>query len=217
MGQEESSLHEAKVVTTAASSHDAMAYTTDNVPPPYSWVPKDPRWSRDNPPPIKPLRPSSICAPSGGTKLPQDVLIDKIRGCVFGNALGDAIGLSTEFMNKEMAQRAYGDMHDFTFAKIVKDRHRARFPTGDWTDDTDQLLCILDSLLRYGGEVVETDIAHRIQYWSYNGYPGMSSLQTSVCVHVYACVDGVRDWTVSETDRLDACDGYSCVFVWKQS
>ena len=36
---------------------------------------------------------------------------------------------------------------------------------GDWTDDTDQLLCILQSLLANKGAVVETDIATRISTW----------------------------------------------------
>lgn len=36
---------------------------------------------------------------------------------------------------------------------------------GDWTDDTDQMLCILHSLLACHGQVQDVDIAKRIAHW----------------------------------------------------
>ena len=39
------------------------------------------------------------------SSLPKDVLLDRIRGTIYGNCIGDAIGLLTEFMLKEEAQQ----------------------------------------------------------------------------------------------------------------
>ena len=56
----------------------------------------------------------------------------------------------------------------------MRDSHRARFPVGDWTDDSDQMICILGSLLQHGGELNVKDIAYRIAYVSMGQiYPNM--------------------------------------------
>lgn len=165
------------VAVHAEPDNEVKPITSDYVKPPYGWVPPDPKWDRTSPPKIEPaLRPSAVTIPEGATKLPLSELVSKIRGVILGNALGDAVGLSTEFMRKTQVQSLYGDMSDFTFSMIRKDQHRGKFVTGDWTDDTDQLLCILDSLLYNGGEIDERDIAYRIAYWSYNGYPELKDV-----------------------------------------
>ena len=46
---------------------------------------------------------------------PSD-LKDKIIGLIFGQATGDAIGLATEFMNKQEANEIYSD-------KVIKYDH----------------------------------------------------------------------------------------------
>jgi hypothetical protein len=35
----------------------------------------------------------------------------------------------------------------------VEDRHRSRWVEGDWTDDSDQMLLILESLVEHNGQV----------------------------------------------------------------
>ena len=37
----------------------------------------------------------------------------------------------------------------------VPDFHRERFETGDWTDDTDQMILIMQSIVEQKGEVSE--------------------------------------------------------------
>lgn len=37
----------------------------------------------------------------------------------------------------------------------VPDMHRERFKTGDWTDDTDQMILIMQSIVEQKGEVSE--------------------------------------------------------------
>ena len=66
--------------------------------------------------------------------LSKEQIIDKIKGIIYGAALGDAIGLATEFMSKEEAAKFYPSPLNFSFADIVHDEHRDRWVRGDWTD-----------------------------------------------------------------------------------
>ena len=88
---------------------------------------------------------------------------DKIKGLVFGQAIGDALGLATEFMTKQEVETFYPNgINDYK--DIISDRHRDLWQRGAWTDGTDQMLCILDSLLDKGC-VDLTDIASRFVNW----------------------------------------------------
>ena len=70
-------------------------------------------------------------------------LEDKMFGCLYGQAIGDALGLGTEFMNKENVSEHYPDGL-WHYNQIIRDNHRRRWPVGAWTDDTDMMLCILN-------------------------------------------------------------------------
>ncbi|KAF3923431.1 hypothetical protein ABW21_db0206868 [Orbilia brochopaga] len=102
------------------------------------------------------------------SSLSQDVLLDKIKGIAAGNALGDTIGLYTEFMNSEQAGEAYPKpnfrLTDPTTPLHI-DRHRARFEERAWTDDTDQMLLILLSYLHNNGTLTPRDFASRLHTW----------------------------------------------------
>ena len=65
--------------------------------------------------------------------------IDKIKGTIYGQAIGDALGLGTEGMTDEDMAWKYpnGISH---YRDIFQDRHRKRWKIGDWTDDTDMML-----------------------------------------------------------------------------
>ncbi|MBL0037328.1 MAG: ADP-ribosylglycohydrolase family protein [Flavobacteriales bacterium] len=103
------------------------------------------------------------------TPLPQ--LPDRIRGVIFGQAVGDALGLGTEFMSVDEVWEHYPEGLS-TYHQIIQDAHRSRWRQGDWTDDTDQFLCILDSLLEHG-DVRRLDIASRFLDWSRTGGMGI--------------------------------------------
>ncbi|XP_062506783.1 ADP-ribosylarginine hydrolase Tri1-like [Corticium candelabrum] len=105
------------------------------------------------------------------SKLGRDVLIDKIKGVIYGQALGDAMGLATEFMSRDQAKRAYGLKGPSSFEEIVNDFHRSRWLKGDWTDDTDQMLLILIGAIENKGQVLEKDFAARLLKWMQSGFP----------------------------------------------
>ncbi len=110
--------------------------------------------------------------PPGASSLSKEQLADRIRGLVFGSALGDATGLATEFLSREDAAAFYGP--DFAFCPaptITKpDTHRMMFLRGDWTDDTDQLVLIMQSLLASRGVADDRDFAKRLLAWRESGF-----------------------------------------------
>lgn len=98
-------------------------------------------------------------------------ITNKFLGIIFGQAVGDALGLGTEFMTKQEVERNYpSGISDYS--QIVQDEHRRRWQRGDWTDDTDMMLCILDSIVECG-KVDYLDIARRFKEWMMNGGMGI--------------------------------------------
>eukprot|EP00931_Biecheleriopsis_adriatica_P009379 TRINITY_DN110455_c0_g1_i1.p1 TRINITY_DN110455_c0_g1~~TRINITY_DN110455_c0_g1_i1.p1 ORF type:complete len:424 (+),score=80.14 TRINITY_DN110455_c0_g1_i1:106-1377(+) len=101
-------------------------------------------------------------------------LADCIRGCLFGAALGDAAGLATEFLDKATASQHYGEAFNFIpSCEVYADTHRLSFPPGDWTDDTDQQILILQSLLGTKGQADAQDFAKKLVSWKDKGFPGL--------------------------------------------
>ncbi|MFO0966749.1 MAG: ADP-ribosylglycohydrolase family protein [Gemmataceae bacterium] len=108
----------------------------------------------------------------------ETALCDRIRGVLYGQAVGDALGLGTEFLSKAAVARYYPHgLRDFQ--QIVQDSHRARWTPGDWTDDTDQMLCILDSLLEHRAVNIP-DIAARFHEWAFSGGMGIGATVAAV-------------------------------------
>jgi hypothetical protein len=116
--------------------------------------------------------------------------LDRLRGCLFGGALGDTIGLFTEFLSAQRSREIYGSQPVFTLTPYPSDdqnsptsanpkpnlkwchvdQHRAKFEPSAWTDDTDQTLLILLGFLRSGGKECDAmDFARRLHFWVQNG------------------------------------------------
>ena len=96
----------------------------------------------------------------------NETLKERFLGTIFGQAVGDALGLSTEFMSKQEVDRFYPNGIE-DYSQIVQDDHRRRWQRGDWTDDTDMMLCILDSFVACQ-KVDILDIARRFKEWMMN-------------------------------------------------
>ena len=89
---------------------------------------------------------------------------DKVKGVIYGQAIGDALGLGTEGMTDEDMAWKYpnGISH---YSDIFQDRHRKRWKIGDWTDDTDMMLCIANAVIKDKG-VNLTSIARNFKEWA---------------------------------------------------
>jgi len=62
-------------------------------------------------------------------------LRDKIYGLVFGMAVGDAVGLASEFLDRNQTSYTYGTEPLLDYSQFNRDKHRKRWIPGDWTDD----------------------------------------------------------------------------------
>ena len=101
----------------------------------------------------------------------NEIIKERFLGTIFGQAVGDALGLSTEFMSKQEVDQFYPNGIE-DYSQIVQDDHRRRWQRGDWTDDTDMMLCILDSFVACQ-KVDILDIARRFKEWMMNGGMGI--------------------------------------------
>lgn len=94
----------------------------------------------------------------------MNIIVDKLKGTIYGQSIGDALGLGTEGMTDEDMAWKYpiGISH---YSEIFQDRHRKRWKIGDWTDDTDMMLCIANAVIKDKG-VNYTSIAQNFKEWA---------------------------------------------------
>ena len=93
---------------------------------------------------------------------------DKIKGVIFGQAIGDALGLGTEFMTKKEVDKFYPNGLTY-YDQIIQDYHRERWAKGAWTDDTDMMLCIANAIIK-DKDIKLSTIAQNFKDW-FNGEP----------------------------------------------
>ena len=83
------------------------------------------------------------------TKNLSMTLHERIKGALYGFALGDALGLGTEFMTREEIEAYYPDKcRDFDC--FVNDAHRSQCQRGHWTNDTGLLIALIEQILETG-------------------------------------------------------------------
>ncbi|OWF39517.1 uncharacterized protein LOC110464941 isoform X2 [Mizuhopecten yessoensis] len=117
-------------------------------------------------------------APVGCTK-PLNVnsdTVQRILGTIFGQCTGDAIGLLTEFMAKEECKEHYKAVRkELEYSHKIVDYHRTHWTSGDWTDDSDQMILIFLSIIDNNGKVDPIDFARRIKNWGLKGFPELGN------------------------------------------
>lgn len=87
-----------------------------------------------------------------------------IKNCIFGLAVGDALGVPYEFMRRDQTQAV-----DLTNMKSYGYFHKQ--PAGAWSDDTAMTLASMDSITRSRGFAPDNMMA-AFQDWYQNGaYP----------------------------------------------
>ena len=87
----------------------------------------------------------------------------RIKGVIFGQAIGDTLGLGTEFMPRAEVFQNYPRGLSM-YSQMVQDWHRSKWRPGEWTDDTDMMLCIAHAMIEDRGIKSET-IARNFKKW----------------------------------------------------
>lgn len=99
---------------------------------------------------------------------------------MYGQAIGDALGLGTEFMTKDEVLKHYPEgLHSYN--QIIQDSHRKKWAKGDWTDDTDMMICLLKAFTDQGFDTAEA--ARNFKEW-YDGKPmgiGRNTIKVLMC------------------------------------
>lgn len=104
---------------------------------------------------------------------------DRVAGVLYGKAIGDALGIGMEFRSSTLLKAEYPDGGPTEYKRV--DRGASVWEPGDWSDDTEQALVILESMLNFDPpKVVPTHIAKGFFEWLINDGRGAGNLTTNV-------------------------------------
>jgi ADP-ribosylglycohydrolase len=177
--------------------------------------------------PPNPLPPLGL-PPAATTTLLRTALQDRVAGVLVGSALGDTIGLYTEYLSASQAAAAY-PAGRFTLTPesggptpFKLDMHRASKESGHWTDDTDHALLLLLAFLHTasspavaGAETSQppplpsqTDFAARLRVWVQMGLRVLDTMPLGLGRLVSSVV--ASEGFVEEPERV-ACE------TWKRT
>jgi ADP-ribosylglycohydrolase len=96
--------------------------------------------------------------------------LDRFLGCIYGQALGDAYGLATEFETRAQVANTYPDSAQLIpFPDYIQSAHARRWKRGDWTDDTDQWILVIETLV--GPNTDATTFARKLSMWVRQSFP----------------------------------------------
>lgn len=117
---------------------------------------------------------------------------DRIKGAIYGMALGDALGLGSEFMTQAEIRTYYpGGLTDFS--QFVRDAHRSSYVPGSWTNDTEIILRLTEAIYNDGKPTV-AGLARAFRKWYLEAPEDV--------VPVYRAVVGNPEW---EYNPLEEC------------
>ncbi len=99
--------------------------------------------------------------------------LDRFLGCAYGQALGDAYGLSTEFETRAKVATMYPNpVQLIPFPDYIQTPHARRWEQGDWTDDTDQWILVMETLIEPNNEA--TTFARKLSTWVRQGFTDLN-------------------------------------------
>ncbi len=103
----------------------------------------------------------------------QGDFFDRLLGCAYGQALADAYGLSTEFQTRAQVESTYPDpIQLIPFPDYIQTPHARRWKRGDWTDDTDQWVMVMETLIEPNSDAIT--FARKLSLWVRQGFPELN-------------------------------------------
>lgn len=89
---------------------------------------------------------------------------ERIAGALYGQMLGDALGMPSELWPRERVKRHFGWIDGFLDGP-AENTAACYFKAGQYTDDTAMALALADALREAEGEVVPELIARNVIRW----------------------------------------------------
>jgi ADP-ribosyl-[dinitrogen reductase] hydrolase len=119
----------------------------------------------------------------------RDGVVDKFKGCIFGAAIGDALGMPTEYISRAQLDSLYGG-RVVEFEDPSPDHPCGHLKAGQWTDDTQQIIVLSESLIALQGFNI-VDFGRKMGIWAdkcanepgYNRFGGGTSMKAGLALH----------------------------------
>lgn len=93
--------------------------------------------------------------------------LDRFRGTILGLAIGDALGAPIEGLKQGYIKELFGRVEDYVAPELSRQRKPYRYlPSGVYTDDTQQALCLAESLVRCYGFNPEDFVRTLLSLWN---------------------------------------------------
>jgi ADP-ribosylglycohydrolase len=113
-------------------------------------------------------------------KLSEAELRDRIRGAFLGAAIGDALGMPTEFLSRNEVHGRFGYVTGF---ESYRDKIIQRpWDVGEWTDDFEQALRVAFVLVEHKG-LDERALAQELAEWAKEDGRGCGALTAELLRH----------------------------------
>ena len=89
---------------------------------------------------------------------------DRALGALYGLAVGDALGMPTQALPRDVVAQLFGELDGFR-AGPAENELSAGLPAGRTTDDTDQAVIVAECLVAGRGRVDPDRLASRLLGW----------------------------------------------------
>lgn len=98
---------------------------------------------------------------SKSNKLTREQLLDKVKGAMYGFAIGDAMGATTEFMSKANIGKVCGRVDNIVGGGWLN------LEPGQVTDDTEMMLCVAEGYRASiaSGTKFQAEVSKRFVHW----------------------------------------------------
>ena len=90
---------------------------------------------------------------------------DRILGCLYGQAIGDAMGMPSELWHKHKVEEYFGWIDKF-LPGPDENIAAAGFKAGEFTDDTSQAIALMDAIIACKGNIEPLIVAEKILEWA---------------------------------------------------
>ncbi|KAK6175936.1 hypothetical protein SNE40_014310 [Patella caerulea] len=87
----------------------------------------------------------------------------------------------------EESRKVYGAVCsklELVHKKMIDDSHRRKWELNDWTEESDHMILLLQSLVENNGEIVPIDFAKRLMDWTEHGFPELGDERGIGLCHV---------------------------------